>query len=219
MVERTPQPKSPALVHVPSGYASAENSYNGITTTAICCQVSSAILSLIHPAAFRFPSRYSCRSFSYIDTVSPIMRNGPDNTYEGPAGAFTNPMPTTITGRSSNTISLTVVAAPITMCDQPIWVAFQTKVLSLFTTSTSGTSSPGPTTTGNGPSPNPPVLTNDSAFPLAPTQAWGLPSRSWRCYFFASLYISSDDTSAKPPPAGNRPCIAVGGGAKIVGVE
>lgn len=55
-----------------------------------------------------------------------------------------------------------------------------------------------PTTTGNGPSPNPPVLTNDPAFPLAPTQTWKLPSWSWRCYFLTSLYISSDDTSAKP---------------------
>ncbi|KAG9542914.1 hypothetical protein KCU71_g496, partial [Aureobasidium melanogenum] len=113
----------------PSGYTTANNNYNGQTTTAVCC----------------------LSKFGYTNFISSVNAGGKTAQFFGCTSIFTNAGPTTVFAEGDGdgiTSSLdgitgmfTTVLGQITMWAQPITVAFQQDDLSLFATSQSSTSS------------------------------------------------------------------------------
>ncbi|KAG9670139.1 hypothetical protein KCU99_g9984, partial [Aureobasidium melanogenum] len=113
----------------PSGYTTANNNYNGQTTTAVCC----------------------LSKFGYTNFISSVNAGGKTAQFFGCTSIFTNAGPTIVfaegdgdgitSSRDGITGMFTTVSGQITMWAQPVTVAFQQDDLSLFATSQSSTSS------------------------------------------------------------------------------
>ncbi|KAG9661668.1 hypothetical protein KCV03_g9043, partial [Aureobasidium melanogenum] len=104
----------------PSEYTTANNNYDGHTTTAVC------YLS----------------KFGYTNFISSVNAGGKTAQFYGCTSIFTNADPTTVFAEGdddgvTSSGMLTTVSGLITMWAQPIAVAFQQHDLSLFTTSQS----------------------------------------------------------------------------------
>ncbi|THW92420.1 hypothetical protein D6C99_06119 [Aureobasidium pullulans] len=134
--------RAPSFIQVfspgvcPSGYTTANNGYNGDTTTAVCCS----------------------SKFGYTNFISTVNAGGVTAQYFGCTSIFTDASATTVfaedggedvitSSMDGTTTFFTEVSGLITMWAQPITVAFQQRDLSLFTTSLPSTSSASSTTT------------------------------------------------------------------------
>ncbi|KAK5999738.1 hypothetical protein QM012_005144 [Aureobasidium pullulans] len=127
--------RAPSFIEVfspgacPTGYTTANNYYDGATTTAVCC----------------------LSKFGYTNFISSVNAGDKTAQFYGCTSIFTNDGPTTVFASSGtnvitssldgSTAIFTVVSGLITMWAQPITVAFQSSDLSLFTTSSPSISS------------------------------------------------------------------------------
>ncbi|KAH0366142.1 hypothetical protein KCU65_g5578, partial [Aureobasidium melanogenum] len=119
----------------PSGYTTANNNYNGQTTTAVCC----------------------LSNFGYTNFISSVNAGDKTAQFYGCTSIFTNAGPTTVFAEGDGDVitssldgitgMFTTVSGLITMWAQPITIAFQQNDRSLFTTSQSSPSSASSTTT------------------------------------------------------------------------